>query len=193
MIGLCQHVDVSHTVDPGKLRFPAFKRVLECQHRTSRSQDIAQNDNYMMGEGPGSEPKIYKEGGGLVKKYVSRVASCQFDLNSTIPPRILGAFSLTFPDLTAWIWPVSHEIPSVARKKLGTQTIWFFSKICLEIKEKIWCTQVRSFSLTFPDSRQKILKFPDFPEGKRFPWFSLTLATLVRGCIVPRYASRCLV
>ncbi len=32
--------------------------------------------------------------------------------------------------------------------------------------------------LTFPDSLQKILKFPDFPEGNIFPWFSLMVGTL---------------
>ena len=25
--------------------------------------------------------------------------------------------------------------------------------------------------IIFPDSRQKILKFPDFPEGQKFPWW----------------------
>ncbi len=33
-------------------------------------------------------------------------------------------------------------------------------------------------SLTFPDSQQKILKFPDFPGGNIFPCFSLMVGTL---------------
>ncbi len=34
-------------------------------------------------------------------------------------------------------------------------------------------------SLTFPDSQQIILKFPDFPEESIFPWFSLMVGTLL--------------
>ncbi len=36
-------------------------------------------------------------------------------------------------------------------------------------------------SLTFPDSRLEILKFPDFPEGNIFPWLSLMVGTLKVG------------
>ncbi len=35
--------------------------------------------------------------------------------------------------------------------------------------------------IIFPDSQQKILKFPDFPEGQKFPWFSLMGATRSHG------------
>ncbi len=37
-------------------------------------------------------------------------------------------------------------------------------KNCLEIRNKSWLTSTRQNSQNFPDPRQKIMKFPDFPE-----------------------------
>ena len=84
---------------------------------------------------------------------------------------LFRSFSLTFPDLVIRIWQASHGNPSEARKNFGHTNI-LLSKICLEIYDKI-STKSDQNSLTFPDSRQDILKFPDFPEGNTFPWFSL--------------------
>ncbi len=76
-----------------------------------------------------------------------------------------------FPDFFAWN-------PEQSEENFAPATTGFLQKICLEIMDKLWVTSARLFSLTFPDSRQKILKFPDFPEGQNFPWFSLMVATL---------------
>ncbi len=88
-------------------------------------------------------------------------------------------FQRTFP------WPQDTHLmgitwnPERSEEKFCTCNYWVVTKICLEIRDKLCVTSARSFSLTFPDSRQKILKFPDFPEGQIFPWFSLMVATLI--------------
>ncbi len=85
-------------------------------------------------------------------------------------------FGALFPDFP---WPHDRDLmgitwnPERSEEKFCTCNHWVFTKICLEIRDKLWVISARSFSLTFPDSRQKILKFPDFPEGQNFPWFSL--------------------
>ncbi len=83
--------------------------------------------------------------------------------------------SLTFWRSFPWLSMTSDTdlmgiawIPEQSEEKFGTCNHWVFTKICLEIRDKLWVTSARSFALTFPDSRQKILKFPDFPD---FPWW----------------------
>ncbi len=102
-----------------------------------------------------------------------RVATSQLDLNSLTFPDFFGTL---FPDFP---WPHDTDSMGIAwnpersEEKFCTCNYWIFKKICLEIRDKLWVTSARSFSLTFPDYRQKILKFPDFPWLSRRSKFSL--------------------
>ena len=68
------------------------------------------------------------------------------------------------------------------QEKFCTCIHWIFTKICLEIRDKLWVTPAWSFSLTFPDSRQIMLKLPDFPEGKKIPHFPWWWEPLLSTC-----------
>ncbi len=102
-----------------------------------------------------------------------RVATSQLDLNSLTFPYFFGAL---FPDFP---WPHDTDLMGIAwypergEEKFCTCNHWVFTRICLEVRDKLWVTSARSFSLTFPNSRQKILKFTDFPWLSRRSKFSL--------------------
>ncbi len=110
-----------------------------------------------------------------------RVATSQLDLNSPTFPDFFGAL---FPD---FCWPHDTDLmgtvwnPERNEEKFCTCNYWVFTNICLKIRDKLWVISARSFSLTFPDSRQKILNFPDFPGLSRRSKFSLMVATLMRS------------
>ncbi len=81
-------------------------------------------------------------------------------------------FSALFPDFP---WPYDTDLmgiawnPERARKNFAPTTTGFLQKICLEIKDKLWVTSGRSFSLTLDKKYwnsltfQKVKNFPDFP------------------------------
>ncbi len=91
-------------------------------------------------------------------------------------PWLSLTFSALFPDFP---WPHDTDLmgiawnPGPSEEKFCTCNHWDFTKMCLEIRDQLWVISARSFSLTFPDSQQKILKFPDFPWLSRRSKFSL--------------------
>ncbi len=95
----------------------------------------------------------------------NRVPTDQLDLNSLTFPDISRSFSLTSPDLAAWIWQVSHKHPSEVRKNFVPINTGFYKNLSRNTWQKIWFTCARS-------------KFPDFPwlstKNIEIPWLSLT-------------------
>ncbi len=104
-----------------------------------------------------------------LQKVVLRVATSQLNLNSLTFPDFFGAL---FPDFP---WPNDTNLIGIAcnaewsEEKICTCNHWIVTKICLEIRDKLWVTSARSFSLTLDKKYwnsltfQKVKIFPDFP------------------------------